>query len=278
MQTKHSAFLHLRRDIELHLNTHSGQLDIQVAQDTRNSNDSDVRTANELVTSAVLPGVAPGLRASSFGTTSSTPDVAGIDTLSVAILVDSWLCGKERSTTATNPCFLVIGTVHQTILQQECCAVGNQRISLHLTDTDTTTLSTTLDGLTSQGSDGTGGTDLELVVDHVTQTLVVDNTHIDVSTELLTCDTRVHGLVPVVVEASTLQLVTEVLDGGLACCVLELERCAVLRNTVQTSGLTSQRLDEHTDGHTRRESVRVDDDIGLNTALAEGHIHGGPLL
>lgn len=92
MQNKHPVFLHLRRDIELHLDTHGRQLDIQVAQDTRNRNNSDIGTTDELVTSAVLPGVASRLRASSLRTTSSTSDIAGINTLSVAILVDGWLC------------------------------------------------------------------------------------------------------------------------------------------------------------------------------------------
>jgi hypothetical protein len=115
--TSPSLFVHLWRNIELHLDAHSRQLNIQVAQDTRNCNDSDIRTTNELVTSAVLPSVASRLRADSLGTTSSTPDIASVDALLVAILVDGRLCGEERSTTTADPRFLVIGTVHQTILQ-----------------------------------------------------------------------------------------------------------------------------------------------------------------
>ena len=44
------------------------------------------------------------------------------------------------------------------------------------------------------------------------------------------------------------------------------------------SSLSSHTLDEHPDGHPRRESVRVDDDVGLHSTLGEGHVDGGPLL
>lgn len=58
---------------------------------------------------------------------------------------------------------------------------------------------TNLDGLSSQRIDGSSGSDLELVVDHVSETLVVNDTEVDVCRELLTGDTRIHGLVSEVV-------------------------------------------------------------------------------
>ena len=65
----------------------------------------------------------------------------------------------------------------------------NQRIALHLSDTDTTSLRTALDGLTSEVIDRAGGTDLELVVHHVTQTLVVHDADEDIGGELFAGNT-----------------------------------------------------------------------------------------
>lgn len=57
-----------------------------------------------------------------------------------------------------------------------------------------------------------------------------------------------------------------------------LERSSVLGNTVQSPRLTGHTLDKHTDSHSRGESVRVDNNIWLHTALAERHIDRRELL
>ena len=44
------------------------------------------------------------------------------------------------------------------------------------------------------------------------------------------------------------------------------------------TGLSGDTLNEHPDGHSRRESMRVDDDIRLHAALAERHVDHGELL
>lgn len=58
---------------------------------------------------------------------------------------------------------------------------------------------TDLDGLACHWINGACSSDLELVQHHVPQTLIVDDTEIDVGCELLACDARVHWLVAVVV-------------------------------------------------------------------------------
>lgn len=81
----------------------------------------------------------------------------------------------ERAAQSADVRLRVIGAVHQTVLEQETGTVGNQRVTLHLTETNTTVSLTTLDGLHRKVVDRTSGTHLELVVHHVSQTLVVDN-------------------------------------------------------------------------------------------------------
>jgi hypothetical protein len=72
-----------------------------------------------------------------------------------------------------------------------------------------------LDRLPGKRVDGTSRSDLELVVDHVSQTLVVDTTQIDVGLELFSSETRVHGFVPVKVISSGSQLFTKVVNRGV---------------------------------------------------------------
>jgi len=126
--------------------------------------------------------------------------------------------------------------------------VGNQGITLHLSDTDTTTLCTTLHGLSGQCVDGTRCTHLELVVHHVTETLVVDQTHVDIGGEFAARDTGVKGLVTVVVVACLLELLTEVVGCGVF--FGELEGCAVLGKTVHGTCLAGHGLDHLGDCHT----------------------------
>lgn len=160
----------------------------------------------------------------------------------------------------------------------------------------------------------------------MSQSLIVDDTEVDVGRELLTGDTRVHGLVSKVVVAGLEKLLAEVVDWGIvvgeseeigrrrrkgrekkkktsiakdekasasACFSTKsekgqkaarnqiqdvLERRRILSHSMHRSRLTRQTLDKHTNRHSTRERVRVDDDIGLHPALGEGHVDSRPLL
>ena len=47
---------------------------------------------------------------------------------------------------------------------------------------------------------------------------------------------------------------------------------------MHSARLTRHALDEHANSHSRRESVRVDDNVGLDSALTERHVHRRPFL
>jgi hypothetical protein len=267
-----------RLNLKVQPNTHSRQLNIQIPQNTRHSNLRNILATSPFLARLVLPAVVLRLLALDLVTAASATHAESVVRSATAGLADGGLCGEERAAALADPGFGVIGAVEQTILQQESGSVSKQSVALHLSDTDTSTLGTTFDGLAGERRDGTGGTDLELVVDHVTETLVVDDSDVYVGAEFLAGDAGVHGLVAVVVVAGALELVAEVLRGCLAFLVLELEGRGVLRQTVESTGLAGERLDEHTDGHTGGESVRVDDDIGLHAGLGERHVGRRPLL
>lgn len=60
-----------------------------------------------------------------------------------------------------------------------------------------------------------GSADLVFIVDHMTETLVVDATNVDIALKLLSSDTRVHWLVTVVVVSRGLELFSEVIRSGI---------------------------------------------------------------
>ena len=72
-----------------------------------------------------------------------------------------------------------------------------------------------LDGLTSQRVHWSRRSYLELVIDHVSQSLVVDQTDVDVGRELFTSDTRVHRLIAGIVVPSSEELLAKVLGGTI---------------------------------------------------------------
>ena len=57
--------------------------------------------------------------------------------------------------------------------------------------------------------------DLEFVQYHVSQALVVYDTYVDVCSELLACNARVHGLVAIVIISGRQKLVAEVVQSGV---------------------------------------------------------------
>jgi len=133
-----------------------------------------------------------------------------------------------------------------------------------------------LDRLTSELIERSSCSYLPLVTDHVTKTLIVDDTDVNVGVKLFSGNSRVHRFVSVVVVSSGFELFSKVLE---RCVVLgEVERCTILCESVHCSCFRCDRFDEHTDRHSRRESVRVDDDVGLHAGFTERHVDGRVLL
>jgi hypothetical protein len=71
---------------------------------------------------------------------------------------------------------------------------------------------TNLYWLTGQRIDRASGPDLKLVVDHMSQSLIVDQTEIDIRVELFTRDAGVHRFVSVIVVSGSFELFPKVVD------------------------------------------------------------------
>lgn len=71
------------------------------------------------------------------------------------------------------------------------------------------------DGLACDGVDWSRRPHLELVEDHVSQSLVIDDANVDIRCELLTGYTRIHGLVAIIIVSRGQELLAEVFYCGI---------------------------------------------------------------
>jgi len=97
-------------------------------------------------------------------------------------------------------------------VEEEGGAVAKEGVALHLTQPDASRTLPALDWLLREVVHWPSSPDLELVRDHVTQALVVDQADEDVRTQGQARHTAVHGLVAVVVVTCLLELLTEKVD------------------------------------------------------------------
>jgi len=119
-----------------------------------------------------------------------------------------------------------IRAAKEAILEEKGGAVRHQGITLHLSEANTTTLTSTLHGLPCDRVDRPSAAHLPLIRDHVAQSLVVDNTEEDVSLHLPSVDAAVHALSAVIAVATLDQQPAKVVDGSLLLRKTE-RRCVV---------------------------------------------------
>eukprot|EP00964_Phaeocystis_antarctica_P141265 scaffold106242_cov63-Phaeocystis_antarctica.AAC.8 len=168
----------------------------------------------------------------------------------------------------------LVRAVEQPVLHEEGAAVREQSVALHLAQPDTAVHLAPVDGLPRERVDRPARAHLVLVRDHVAQPLVVDDAHEDVHFHLRAVDARVELLRAVVRVARRAQLLAKVVGGVLV--LVEAEGRRVLRDAVHGAGLARHALEQHADGHARGEAVRVEEDVGDDARLREGHVFARP--
>ena len=102
----------------------------------------------------------------------------------------------------------------QTLLQEGRCTVSNHTIALHLSETQTTVTRTTFDGLSGEDLKRSTCTSVDLVVDHMPQTLVVSWTQENLCSELSAGMTVVHNLKTTLLEIGSLKEIRDLIDSN----------------------------------------------------------------
>mmetsp|Transcript_90339 Transcript_90339/g.264307 ORF Transcript_90339/g.264307 Transcript_90339/m.264307 type:complete len:628 (+) Transcript_90339:235-2118(+) len=196
-----------------------------------------------------------------------------------------------------------VGTPEEPVVQQVGRTMRYEGVALHLAEADAAAPLPALHRLVGDPVVRPPRAGLRLVHDQVPQALVVDDPDEDLRLELSAMYARVHALSSKLLEAVLLQDAAEVvrhgqasnnspsIGTGLAVITLQEGVCfivgfrVVVSSSVASEGcgvgphqpvaggrLASNALDEHADGHPRREAVRVEEDVRRDAALCEGHV------
>ena len=107
---------------------------------------------------------------------------------------------------------------------------------------------------------------MNLVVDQVLQPLVESGSDEDTSVQRSTSVSLVQRLVTVALISHSMKTHTDVLDGDIS------ERRGITFTSLEDDDLAEQTLNQLSDGHSRRNSVRIDDNVGNNSLGGEGHV------
>lgn len=133
-----------------------------------------------------------------------------------------------------------IRRVQQSLVQKERGSVSDDRVSLHLSESNSAMSLPALQRLSGQLVDGSCCTHLRLVAHlfltytrrthHVTQPLIVHHADIDVRFQFVSPDARIQWLAAIVVESCSSQLLPKIIHCTLLLAKLE-RRCILLVTT-----------------------------------------------
>lgn len=152
--------------------------------------------------------------------------------------------------------------------------MGQERVSLHLSKSNTSVLLPTFDRLVGEDVVWASGSCLRLIRHHMAQSLIVHDTKVNVDFHLIPKYARIHRFISIIIVSLFDELVSKVANAIVVFVLLE---CLSLEELAsQSASFRRQTLNEHPNGHPRGKGVRVDQDVWDYALLCEGHINVGP--
>jgi hypothetical protein len=145
--------------------------------------------------------------------------------------------------------------------------VSNDAISLHFSESESSVASSAFQGLASELGDGTATARVDLVVHHVLETLIVGGAQKDAGRHESASVAVKHGLVSSLLIARLVQLRRNVFHR-----VLRKGSCVSFSAILHRRHFAQQTLNQLSNGHARRNRVRIDDEIRRNRLHREGHV------
>mmetsp|Transcript_59656 Transcript_59656/g.129706 ORF Transcript_59656/g.129706 Transcript_59656/m.129706 type:complete len:456 (-) Transcript_59656:728-2095(-) len=161
---------------------------------------------------------------------------------------------------------VVVALVEQALLEELCGTVGDHAVTLHLSEPQTTVSPTTLEGLPGQDLHFAAGARVDLVVDHMLESLVVRRAEENGCDHPATCLAVVHDLRASLLVSASVQLLGNVLDRHLD------EGRGVGLLTDDRPDLSHNTFDNVTNGHARGYGVWVHDNVGSDSLTCERHV------
>lgn len=172
----------------------------------------------------------------------------------------------EQPARAAHMHTVAVANVKEALFQEAARAVRHHTVALHLSEAKTAVTGATLGWLTGQDLSWASGARVDLVANHVLQTLVVGRTQEDHDFQLLASESVVHNFVSVALVPKLVKLVAHLVDG------LILERCGVALIAIKRGCLGKDTLDQVTDCHAGWDSVRVHNHVRVNAFTSERQV------
>ena len=174
--------------------------------------------------------------------------------------------GAEQPARAAHMHTVAVAYVEQALFQEAARTVRHHAVALHLSETKTAVTGATLGGLAGQDLSRSSGARVDLVSNHVLKTLVVGRAQEDHDFQLLASEPVVHHFVSVALVPKLVKLVAHLVNG------LILERRGVTLIAVKRGCLGEDTLDQVTDCHAGRDSVRVHNHVWVNALTSERQV------
>jgi hypothetical protein len=148
-------------------------------------------------------------------------------------------------------------------------------ITFHLTETQATITTTAFSWLSSQNLSWTSTSRMNLILDHVLQSLVVSWTKEDHNFHFLACKAIVHNFIAPQLIAKTMKLIRNPFNSITIAAFASrnsLEGCCITFSPSQRRYFRMQTFNQMTNSHTRGDSMRIDNKIRNNPFLCKRHI------
>jgi hypothetical protein len=158
---------------------------------------------------------------------------------------------------------VLVRNIHGSFFQEASSTMRDHAISFHLSESETTITRSTLSWLSCQDLGWTSASRVHLVSDHMLKSLIVGWTQENEDFLFLSCETVVHNLITVSLVTQVMELSSNIRN------LLATEWSGISRCTIKSRFLRQKALNQMTNCHTRRDSVRVDDQVWNNTFSSE---------
>ena len=172
----------------------------------------------------------------------------------------------EQSTRMADMDSVAVGHIEEPLLQEPSRSMTNHTVSLHFSETKSTIPGSSLSWLSCQDLSRSPPSSIDLVSNHMLQSLIVGGTQEDENVQLLTSEPTVHGFVSMALIPQVMQLLRDELN------CLALERRSISLITIETGHLAEHALHQVTNSHTGGNSVRIDNHVRNHTFNGEWKI------
>mmetsp|Transcript_16564 Transcript_16564/g.24246 ORF Transcript_16564/g.24246 Transcript_16564/m.24246 type:complete len:202 (-) Transcript_16564:2245-2850(-) len=144
--------------------------------------------------------------------------------------------------------------------------MGDETITFHLSHAQSSTPSTTLQRLTSKHGYWPTGTRVNLVINQMLQSLVKCGSNEDASTQRPSSMPLINSFIAMFLVSHCMKTLADIFNSNVS------KRSSITLATLKNDNFSKKTLNKLSDGHTRRNSVRIHNDVRYDAFCSKWHI------